>query len=187
MASIERYLHPWALSKPDYACPATEGRWAMGLLTAYKNNIQIPHHNTQLLLRDASSITGEIIQKPYSDQYGYPTWLVLTGPCAGFILTPHKLRLLRPLLCVPKKDFEDNGFLLTDELQNELKQERILTEGPGWYMSFVINLLRKTVNIPPDENTLWNNSLEFQRLETDWLEMLQRGKEIRLESIDKRT
>jgi hypothetical protein len=176
MASIERFIDD---SRTFYSkvgsCPSAESRWGMGLLTAYKQHETIPHELAQIQLPDGNFETGVVIQKPYANEHSDATWLALTGPCAGFILSRWEKQSLRPLRNVLNDFSGGDGFILMDTLQNELKQENILTEGPGWYLSFVINLLRKTVEIPPDADVMWNNSLEFQKLESDWLIMLQHG------------
>jgi hypothetical protein len=178
MTAIEQFIEqPTAFIANEGMCQKAEGLWGMGLFTAMKESHTI-HYETVTILHPHNTVsTGVAIRKPYWEQpyykFGDATWLTITGPCAGFILTPINHRSLRPLRHIPiDNDSLENRFRLI-ELKYDLIEEKILTEGPGWYLSAIIELLRKTISIPIDADTIWQNSLEFQWLETDWPKHIQ--------------
>jgi hypothetical protein len=179
MASIERYIHPNAFQAIEGSCQMAEGLWGMGLLTALREHHPITPEAIQMQHPHNITSAGVAIQKPYSEEpfakFGDATWLVVTGPCAGFILTPKRHGTLRPLRHVPIDNDSTENFFRMRQLKHELLREHLLIEGPGWYLSAIIELLRKNIPIQPDANTIWQNSLAFHNWEIPMINQILCG------------
>jgi hypothetical protein len=169
MAS-ERYLErPRAFQEYSGSCSLAEGYWSAGLLTAYLEQAPVFQQQIEIVLPGKTTTHGFAILKPFSDlleeRFGEPTWLVVTGRFAGCILSPDNHSLLRPLRIIPKYN---DAFENIDRLE-KLRESPMISEGPGRYLDSVIFLLGQLSDRTPDADTIWKNSLEFQRLESEWI------------------